>query len=88
MVAELKSIPVQEEFGQGREIFGPFAERGQGQTDDVQAKEQVLAELTGFDRQPEILVRRGDDPHIDRHEAGAADAMKLLVLEDAQQFGL
>src|SRR4029079_10836760 len=45
-------------------------------------------ELTGGDRLLEILVRRGDQPYIGTNGFGAAEALELPLLQNAQQLDL
>ena len=68
--------------------FGPFAQGGQAQIDDVEAIEQVLAEGALLDGLGEIAVRGGDDADVDLDRLAAADAVDLAFLDGAQQLGL
>lgn len=48
-------------------------------TDYVEAVEQVLAELAGVHQGFQILVRRGDDAHIDFDRHVAAHTIELAI---------
>ena len=50
--------------------------------------EQVLAELPAGHRLLELLVRGGDDPHIDADQLRPADHPERAVLQHAQQVPL
>ena len=63
-------------------------ERRDHQLDDLQAVVEVLAEAAGLHRRLEVLVRRGEEPHVDLDRLVAADALELLLLERAQQLRL
>ena len=56
--------------------------------DDVEAVEQVLAELAFVHHVAQIDVGRGDDPDVDLDRLDAAKAHELALLDDAQQLGL
>ena len=56
--------------------------------DDVEAEEQILAELPVGDRLLEIAVGRGDDADVDVDVVLAAEARELAVLQHLQQLGL
>src|SRR5690606_39003806 len=49
---------------------------------------EVLAEPALPDQRLDVLRRRGDDAHVDPDAARAADALELLVDEDAQDLSL
>ena len=56
--------------------------------DDVQAEEQVLAELAVGDRLLEVAVGGGDDADVDADVLLAAEARELAVLQHLQELGL
>src|SRR6185503_6019941 len=56
--------------------------------EDVQAIEQVRTESPFRNLLLEIAVRRGDEPDVHFHRPSAADALELLLLQDAQQLHL
>ena len=56
--------------------------------DDIQPVEQVLSETALFNTLFEVLVRGGNDTHIDLDGRVTADAVKLAVRKYAQQAGL
>src|SRR6266550_1211542 len=58
------------------------------QGDDVQSIVQVLTKAPLRYRKFQILMRGRDDADIDANGVTAADAVKLLLLQDAQQLGL
>src|SRR5579862_1715674 len=73
-------------LGEQRDVLAAFAQRWEANPDHVQAIEQVFTEssLLNFFRQ--ILVGRGDDPHIDLNLLRTADAVETPLLQDAQQI--
>ncbi len=77
-----------EELRELDHVGGPLAERRQLQVDDVEAEQQVLAEGAGARRFHEIAVGGGDDADIDRHRAGAADAVDDALLDGAKKLRL
>ena len=55
----------------------------------VQPIEEIGAKGALLNHLLEILVRRGDDSHVDRRRAAAAaQSLNLLLLERSEQFGL
>jgi hypothetical protein len=56
--------------------------------DDVQAVEQVFAELAKLHPVLQVLIGRGDDTYIGFHLIVSADAVELAILQHAQQARL
>ena len=73
---------------QFEDVGRTVAQRRDLQVDDVETKQQVLAECAFAHGVGEVAVRGGDDADIDRHRLGAADAVDDALLDRAQQFGL
>src|SRR5262245_59550428 len=76
------------EFGQQRDVFAAFAQRGQFDVYDVQAIEQVFAQfaaLHGFER---VFVGGRQDAHVHGDLFRAAEPPHLAVFEHAQQLRL
>ena len=69
-------------------VVGPLAQRRQVQRDQVDAVEQVLAELAARDLVGERAVRGRDDAHVDRPRLARAEHLVGAVLEDAEQLHL
>ena len=65
-----------------------FAQWGNRDREDVQAVEQVRAELPLGDHLRQVTVRRGDEPHIHLDRLAAAEPLELLLLKHAQQLRL
>ena len=81
-------IFAREVVGQGADVLGPLAQRGQAQVHDIQAIEQVFAEGAVLDRLGQVAVGGGDDADVHLDRLGAADAVDLALLDGAQQLGL
>ena len=71
-----------------RSIRSARAQRRKGELDDVQAKQQVVAELSGGDGGVEVAVGRRDQPDVGAARAVLTDAFVAPFLEEAQQFRL
>ena len=70
-------------------MSGPRVRRGrQGQLDDGEAMEEVLAKATLLGRPRQIDARRGDDPDIDDLRPRAAQPPDGLVLDHLQELRL
>jgi hypothetical protein len=67
------------------DVLGALAQGRQPDREHAQAVEQVLAQLAVADGHRRLDVARGDDAHVDRHVALAADAGHAAGLEHAQQ---
>src|SRR5207253_4312057 len=70
------------------DVLLALAERRHIDVDDVEAIEEVVAELLRFYLSLQVFVRRADDPdvHLDRQRR--ANALDLSVLEDPKQLRL
>src|SRR5262245_15528088 len=76
------------EFGKQRNVFAAFAQRGQFDVYDVQAVEQVFAQLAalyGFER---VFVGGRQDAHVYGDFLRAAEPPHLTVFEHAKQLRL
>ena len=60
---------------QQRDVACPFGERGQVDREDGEAVEEILAEAAGVDRGVDVAMGGGDDAHVDRDLAAAADPL-------------
>jgi hypothetical protein len=70
-------------------VFNAFAKRGYPDGEHVQPIEEIGAEGAAPDHLLEVLVGRGDHPHVDRRRAAsAAQPLDLLLLERSQELGL
>src|SRR5690606_3238046 len=79
---------VDETIQQQGQIVPAFAQRRYGHREDIQAVEQVAAKAPLLDRLGQILVGRGNHPHIDLQRLGAAQPLQLTALQYAQQLAL
>ena len=79
---------LQEVMGQGHEVLTALAQGRQVDADHVEAKVEVLAEVSGRDAILEGLVGGRHDPGVGAQHPGAAQAVELLLLEDPQQLRL
>ena len=65
-----------------------LAQRRHRDREHREAEEQVFAEGPGRDRGLEVLVRRGDQAHVDVHEGRPAEPLEAPLLERAQHLRL
>ncbi len=63
-----------------RDVFAPHPQRRNGQRQHVQAIEQILAEMPGFDPVEQFAIGRGDDADVDLHRLAAADRFDRAFL--------
>jgi enoyl-CoA hydratase/carnithine racemase len=73
------------EIGQ---ILHAVAQRRYRDGEDMQAVEQILAELAGADQLKQVAVGGGDQPEVDLHGLARSDRIDFSVLQCAQQFDL
>ena len=84
LLAEL----LQEFLDEERDVFLAIAERRHEEGDDVEAVEEVFAEVAAGDLFFEILVGRGDDSDVDVDGVRCSDGEEALFVECAQNLGL
>ncbi len=85
---ELAVHAPQEVVHQQRDVVDPLAERRNADREDVQAVEQVLAEAARRGQRFQVLVGRGDEPHVGVDRGVAAHAFELSFLQQPQQLRL
>src|SRR5581483_8815382 len=71
-----------------RDVLAPLRERRDRDLHDPQPIVEVLAEFPLLHRLLEVVVRRGEEPHVDLDRVVAADALELLLLDRAQELRL
>src|SRR5690348_8154572 len=71
-----------------RDVTWPLPQRRQRNRNDVETKEEILAERPLMDAAGEVFVRGRDDPHVDANRLSSADSFDLLCLDRSQQLGL
>src|SRR5271156_318953 len=79
---------VQQPLRERQDVFAAFAQRWNAQGDDVEAGVEVLAKVMRADFGFEVAIRRRDDSRIEVNRALAADALEVLLLQEAQKLGL
>jgi len=86
--AVLVGVEVEEVLRQQGNVFAAGAQRGQVHGDDVEAVEEILAELAVANGLAKIDVGGGDDAHVHLNLRDSAQVHEAAVLQDAQDFGL
>lgn len=86
--ALLDSDPLQHALGQPADVFRPFAQRRQTDSDDGEPVEQVFAEGAGRHVGVQIAVRRRDDAEVAAGHLLRARAEEAAFLQRAQELGL
>jgi hypothetical protein len=71
-----------------RDLVAPFAQRVDGEADDIEAIEEIFAELAIANQVFEIRVGGGDDADVDGDRRRFAERRDFAGLEEAQQFRL
>src|SRR6266540_763797 len=85
---QLPGVALDEKANQLRDVLGPLAERGQRDSDDAQAVEQVFAEILVLDSRFEIAVGGRQDADVHRDVLSGAQALDGPFLKYAQKLGL
>src|ERR1700730_1896180 len=75
-------------FCQRRDVFGVFAQRRNGDGNNVEAVKQVGAKGLLARGLLQISIGRGQEPDVDFNRAGASHAHEFSFLQNAQQLGL
>ena len=70
------------------QVFAVFAQRGQGEIDDLEPVIQVGAEVATVHGLGQIAVGGGDDAHVHGHALVAAHGLDVHLVDGAQQGGL
>ena len=78
----------QEVIGQPRDVAAAVAQRRQVDVDQVQAIQQVFAELAALHHLVQRAVRRRDHAHVDGARPARAEHFERAVLQHAQQLDL
>ena len=71
---------------QDGDVLLPLPQGRHPDRQDLQAVVEVLAELPALDQAAQVLVARGDDPHVHLAHGLAADRADLALLQRAQQL--
>src|SRR4029077_20108365 len=74
--------------GKQPDVTVAFAKRRQGDRHDLQAVEEVLAELPLGDFLLEVPVRGRNDADVDANVGEAADTLERLLLQESEELGL
>ena len=70
------------------DVFFPVAQRRQINGNDVETIVEVLAEGALLESRAQILIRGGDDAHIDVYRFGTAQPLELALLQNTEQLDL
>ncbi len=79
---------VQKMLREDGDVVGAFTQGRQADGDDVEAVEQVFAELAAADEGAQVAMGGGDDAGIGANRLAAADGGEFAFLQHAQQAGL
>src|SRR6266850_2711770 len=82
------SINLDKMFHQCWNVFAACPQRWQGDRKHIQTVVEVAAKFVAFHHVSQISVGRSYEPNIHLVSPSAAQALKLLLLQDTQQFGL
>src|SRR6185436_1656650 len=73
---------------QQRNVVSPLLQRGYPQWNDVEPVKEILTEATGGHQRRQIAIGRGDHAQIDLNAGVAADTLKALLLQRADDLAL
>src|ERR1022692_4347117 len=79
---------VQQPLRERQNVLAAFAQRRHAKGNDVEAVIEILAKVMRGDIGVEVAIGRGDYSRIDVNRALAADALEVLILQEAQKLGL
>ena len=86
--AVLVGVELEEVLGEQGNVFAAGAQRRQIDGDDVEAVEEVFAEVAVAHRLAQVDVGGGDDAHVHLNLLNAAQVHEAAVLQHAQNLGL
>ncbi len=75
-------------FDEQRDILLAIAQRRDEEGDDVEAIEEVFAEVAAGDLFFKVFVGGGDDAYVDVHGVAGADGKEALFVEGTEDLGL
>src|SRR5882724_1258818 len=75
-------------FCQSGDVLAPLAQGRQDDWDDVEAIEQVIAELTLLHELPQVAVGCGQHPHVRRRGSVGPDRSYLALLYNPEELDL
>src|SRR5207302_5149473 len=73
---------------QSCDVLGAFAQRGDSKRENMQPIKKIAAECAVLDHSGKIAVCGGHHPHVHVARTRAAEAFKLLLLQNTQEFRL
>ena len=74
--------------GQGKDVFGPLAQRRNGEPKGADAEVEVFAELTGQHRLLQVFVGGCNEPEVEVDRLLTTQAGEFALLQHTQQLGL
>src|ERR1044071_4691617 len=91
--AQAGAVQLVREAGKGKvregvDVLAALAQRRDRDREDVDAEEEVFAELTALHRFFDVAVRRANDTHVDVDRRRSADPLEAPLLQHAQDFRL
>src|SRR5262249_38959487 len=81
-------VLIEEEGEEDRDVFAALAKRRKDEPRDVEPIVEILAEALLGDGRQKLLVRRGDDAHVDPNGLVLADPSDLVLLNRAEELRL
>ena len=84
----LSAEVIEEKIDQQTDVLAPLAQRRNHQLEHAESIIQIFAELLLADVVLQVLVRGGDDPHVDADFLGGPDRQERMPFQNAQQLGL
>src|SRR5271168_339066 len=88
LLVHLASIDLDKMFNQRRNVLTTRPQRGQWDRKYIQSVVEVTTKFVALHHFNQISVGRRHEAHVYLVSAPAAQALELLLLQDAQQFGL
>jgi len=88
VLARFSRIAIEEVFNQQGDVLFSFSKSRNFNRKYVEPEEQVAAKLALRDGGLQVAVSSRNNPNIRSDGAGSADALKLVLLQNAQQSDL
>src|SRR5205814_8282554 len=88
VLASFSCIAIDKVFDQQRDVRSSFSKRGYLDREDVQPIKQITAEGASADGGLQVTIGGCNHPNVCADSTGAADTLKLMLLQNTQECDL
>src|SRR5258708_23597853 len=88
VLASFSCIAIDEVFDQQRDVRSSFSKRRYLDREDIQPIKQITTERASADGSLQVTIGGCNHPNVSADSTGAADSLKLMLLQTTQQCDL